>query len=261
VIILFLDEINLIGTVFHPRKTSVPSSKDPRVKVLQFQISDEINIGGICYLKDVNLPTILMYHGNGEIATDYAYFISSYFDIDVNLAVMDFRGYGFSTGKPTYSCLYTDAYPGYNHFRDWMQDNSFNNSLFVKGRSLGSACAAEIASHNPEDLKGVIFESGFSSTYDMMIRLFGISGPQVTQENLKEYSNEIRVKKILKPTLVIHGTSDWIVPFEQGQAIFDNLSDSIEKVMIPIRGAGHNDISSFESEYFPPLKEFIQKYK
>ncbi len=258
---MLLDDLNLIGTVFHPRRTKVPGSENEKIKSLQFQITEEINIGGICYLNDLNLPTILMFHGNGEVAMDYSYFFSEYFEIGVNLVVMDFRGYGFSTGKPVYSCLYTDAFPVYEHFLEWMQNNSLKNSLFVKGRSLGSACAAEIGAHTPKDLKGIIFESGFSSTYNMMIQLFGIRGPGITEETLKIYSNSERVGKFNCPTLVIHGTADWIVPYEEGRALYDAIPEAIDKKLITIQGAGHNDMFYFKDEYFGALKEFIQKYK
>jgi len=258
---LFLDDPLVSSVVFYPRKSSIPSNLPENVKPLNFKVNEDITIGGFCYIKDKALPTILFFHGNGEIAQDYFYFYEIFFDCNVNLAVADFRGYGHSTGQPIYSGLITDAMPIYDQFVKWMDENNMKNSLFVEGRSLGSVCAAEIGSHNPKDLRGIIFESGFASIYNMMIHLFGVRGPEITPERLSEFSNDTRIKKFQKPTLVIHGTMDFIVPTDEGKTIFDTIPKGVEKKLVLIEGATHNDILSFKEQYFKPLKEFIQKFK
>lgn len=258
---LFIDDPRISNVVFYPRKTSVPSDLPKNIKVLNFQINEDIVIGGYYFLQDENLPSILLFHGNGEVALEYNYFIDLFFECGVNLAVADFRGYGHSSGKPKYSSLITDALPVYNEFKKWIDRNGLNNSLFIQGRSLGSVCASEIGSHNPEDVCGIIFESGFGSIYNMMTRLFRVQGPDITQETLKIYSNDTKIAKFQKPTLIIHGTMDWIIPNSEAKVIFDAIPEGVEKELIMIEGAGHNDIFSFKNEYFGRLKDFIQKNK
>jgi len=257
----FIDSPAVSNIVFYPRKTPEPTTLDSNIKVLKFNIKKNILIGGFFYLNDYSFPTILLFHGNGEIAADYQYFLDFFFDCGVNLAVVDFRGYGFSSGEPIYSSLITDAIPIYDEFSKWMIENNLKDSLFILGRSLGSACASEIGAHNPNSLRGIIFESGFASMYNMMTRLFRVSGPDITPEGLSEYSNDTRIKKSQKPVLVIHGTQDWIIPFEEGKLIYENIPEGIEKKLVLIEGAGHNNIFSFKEEYTTPLKEFIQKHK
>ncbi len=258
---LFLDDPRISNVVFYPRKIPIPNNLNSNIKVLKFQISEKILIGGFFYLQDENLPSILLFHGNGEVALDYRYFVQLFFECGINLAVVDFRGYGHSSGEPIYSSLISDAFPIYKKFKEWMADNNLKDSLFVQGRSLGSVCAAEIGSHNPEDLKGVIFESGFGSIYNMMTRLFRIRSPDITPESLKKYSNDTRIKKFKKPVLIIHGTMDWIIPNDESKVIYDALPEEVEKKLVMIEGAGHNDIFSYQDEYFLPLKEFIEKFQ
>ena len=258
---LLIDNPAVSDIIFYPRKMLIPELEDSNVRILRFQIHKNVELGGFFYLNKPNLPTILLFHGNGEIAADYQYFLNFFFRCNANLAVIDFRGYGFSTGNPFYTSLIIDALPVYTEFIKWINNNHFNNSICVQGRSLGSICAAEIGSHNPESLHGIIFESGFASIYDMMSRLFRISGSQISPEFLSEYSNDTRIRKFKKPVLVIHGTLDWVIPVYQGKLIFENIPDGIEKKLVLIEGAGHNNISSFEDEYITPLKEFINKNK
>ncbi len=256
----FIDDPSISNIIFYPRKAPKPNNLRPHIKPLTFAINENIKIGGYFYLNEETCPTILFFHGNGEIALEYQYFYNEFFKIGVNLAVMDFRGYGHSSGHPTYTSLLTDPMPIYYHFIKWLEENKVTGSLFVQGRSLGSTCAAEIGFHDPKELKGLIFESSFASAYNMMTRLFRINSPKITPESLKDYSNDTRMRKIQKPVLILHGSGDWIIPNSEAKLIYDALPGNIDKKLILIEGAGHNDILSHEKEYFTPLKEFILKY-
>lgn len=256
---MFLDDPKVSRVVFYPRKVKSSADLNENIKALKFEMDDDILLGGYIYINDPSLPSILMFHGNGEIALEYQYFFKDYINCGVNLAVMDFRGYGFSEGKPTYTSLINDAVPIYTQFLGYLEQKEFNQKVFVLGRSLGSVCAAEIGSNNPEKLAGIIFESGFASLHDMMNRLFNVKGPNITESTLKPYSNDTRVKKFKKPLLIIHGSNDWIIPKDQAKQLYEAAPDAIEKNIIIIEGATHNNIHSFKEEYFSNLKKFIKK--
>ncbi|MFX1487660.1 MAG: alpha/beta hydrolase [Promethearchaeota archaeon] len=255
-----IDNPTVSNIVFHPRKTSMPKELDPNFKILKFQIRKNVIIGGFFYLHNPNYPTILLFHRNGELAADYKNLLSFFFWCPINLAVVDYRGYGFSSGEPFYTSLLVDAVPIYNEFHRWMRINNLRDSLFVQGRGLGSTCASEIGSHNPKSLRGIIFDSGFASLYEIFTTLFRISSNKLTPESLDKFSNDTRIRKFKKPTLVIHGTDDWIIPFHQGELIFENLSKEIDKRLVPIEGANNTNIFNFEDEYRYPLKEFINDF-
>jgi pimeloyl-ACP methyl ester carboxylesterase len=258
---LIIDNPAVSKQVFYPRITTLPKDLDLWIKPLEFKIEKNIIIGGFMYEKGINYPTIILFHGNGEVAFDYKSIAPIYFECDTNLVVMDFRGYGLSTGEPYYTSLINDAIPIYNKFEEWAIQNKFLKSFFIQGRSMGSVCAAEIGSKNPENVKGIIFESGFASVYNMMTRLFRVSSPELTPKSLARYSNDTRVRYFKKPTLIIHGTSDFIIPFNEGRLLFDNLPKNITKKMVSIEGAGHNNILMFREKYFDPIKLFISQFK
>ncbi|MFX1451683.1 MAG: alpha/beta hydrolase [Promethearchaeota archaeon] len=247
--------------VFYPQKRGVPSNLSSYIKVLKLQINKKVLIGGFFFENDANLPTILLFHGNGEIAEGYYGLLDFFFDCGVNLAVVDYRGYGFSSGEPFYTSLLSDAFPIYNEFSYWLNENNIVDSIFVLGRSLGSACASEIGAQNPSNLRGIIFESGFASIYNMMTRLFRVSGEGINLEDLKEYSNDTRILKFKKPVLIIHGIQDFVIPYDESKIIYDCIPDGVEKELVLIERAGHNDIFLFRDEYITPLKQFIQKHK
>ena len=258
---LLIDNPTISNVVFYPRKTKIPEKLDSNIKVLKFDISDNISIGGFFFGTKTENPTILLFHGNGEIAADYQYISHLFLECNVNLAVVDFRGYGFSSGEPYFTSLISDAMPIYEALKHWMTEMNYLDSLFVQGRSLGSVCAAEIGALNPSKLSGVIFESGFASIYNMMTKLFRVSSPFLTIDSLKEYSNDTRVQSFKVPTLIIHGTTDWVIPYSESQLLYKNLPNSVEKKLVLIDGAGHNNILSFKQDYFLPLSDFVQENK
>lgn len=258
---LIIDNQAVSNIVFYPRRTPIPTNLAPNIHTLQFQITRRITIGGIFFQKDENLPTILLFHGNGELALEYIVSARMFFECGVNLVVMDFRGYGFSTGQPYYTSLISDAMPIYSELIKWMDSRGFNDTIFVLGRSLGSVCASEIGANNPSDLKGIIFESGFASIYNLMTQLFRVSSSQMTPSSLDKYSNDFRVRKCNKPVLIIHGSSDLIISHSEALLLYKNVPENVEKKLVIIEGAGHNDIINYRKEYFSALKEFINKNK
>jgi len=122
------------------------------------------------------------------------------------------------------------------------------------GRSLGSVSALEVAAHYPDQIKGLIIESGFSNVLNVMRQwsdtLKEISLPQFDQGCLD------MVKSITVPTLLLHGDEDEIVPYREAVDIYENLG-SPDKKMITISGAGHNDIMYVGMrQYFQAVADF-----
>ncbi len=256
-----IDNPSVSRIIFFPRKIAIPEKLESNVEILRFDIGNKIIIGGFIFKINKNFPTILLFHGNGEIAIDYQSIAPLYFECGVNLAVVDFRGYGFSSGTPYFTSLITDSMPIFEKFVEWIKINDFKLSIFVQGRSLGSVCAAEIGSKNPKELRGIIFESAFGSIFNMMTRLFRIESPNLNPEVLEPFSNDFKAKFIRKPCLILHGTSDWIIPYYESKLLYNSIPSDIEKKLVLIEGAGHNDILYYKEEYFSELKKFITRHE
>jgi pimeloyl-ACP methyl ester carboxylesterase len=258
-----LDDPCVSSAIFYPRKLTAQIESE-FVKPVTFELDDHTTIGGILYLHQnhINKPTILFFHGNGEIAYDYQYFVNDYLDCGINLFVVDYRGYGLSKGRPTYTSLFEDPKRIVDELLIYLLNHYSGKcaeQIFVMGRSLGSICASVLGALNFPTLKGIIFESGFGDNLLLMKELFMIDHPLLTEKNMKHYSNDTYIAKIKKPCLVIHGTNDSIVPYSQGQYLYSKIPDNVEKRFVSIHGATHNDINMFHDEYYLPIKEFIKK--
>jgi hypothetical protein len=155
---------------------------------------------------------------------------------------VDYRGYGFSTGTPTVTAMMQDCHGVFDYVSQWLLSERFTGPVMVMGRSLGSAPALELACCRPSDMDGLIIESGFARALPLL-RLLGIDPDALGLKEGDLFENESKISKFDKPTLIIHAQFDHIIPFSDGQTLYD-ASPAPEKTLLTIAGANHNDIFS-----------------
>jgi alpha-beta hydrolase superfamily lysophospholipase len=251
-----LDDPMILALIFYPRKDHGPPPRDPAVQEHLLQVEEGVSIGSRLYVHDVRAPVLIYFHGNGEIAADYDDLAPFYTERGMNLLVVDYRGYGRSTGSPTISSMMRDASGVFVAARDLLARSGFRGDLWVMGRSLGSGSALEVARRFGPVLKGVIIESGFADVMGLMSRI-GI--PVHRLEVPKEISgfNLSAIREIELPTLIIHGEWDQIIPLSEGEALYE-ASGATKKELIIIRGAGHNDLFWIGMEtYMEAVSRFV----
>ena len=234
------DRPEILYRLFFPRRDVAVDLENPKAVNRFVEVAKGISICCRFYPARSDGPNILYFHGNGEVAPDYDYVAPVYAARGLNLFVADYRGYGGSDGSPTCTAMIKDAHPIFHAFVSSMKDSGFTGSIFVMGRSLGSAPAIELAYHYQDDLKGLIIESGFASARNQIARLgvehlFRDAGEPVG------FGNDLKIKDVKTPILIIHGEWDEIIPCTEGRALYD-LSGAAMRSSLFIPRAGHNDI-------------------
>jgi len=253
----FLDRPEILQFIFHPRRDFKGSCAANATDHL-IPVEEGVSIGCRFYTCGHASPNILFFHGNGEIVSDYDHIAPIYNQRGINLFVADYRGYGMSNGSPTFTAMISDAHKIFEGFCKILKKGNYTGGLFVMGRSLGSASVIELAHHYQHRINGLIIESGFAS----MLELFEHLGFPAESLNLSEeprFSNLIKIRSVLIPTLIIHAEYDTLIPLKHAKSLFDN-APAEEKHLVIIAGADHNNIMSFGTEqYFRAVEEFIFK--
>ena len=124
------------------------------------------------------------------------------------------------------------------------------------GRSLGSAPALELAASRSSELAGLIVESGFARMVPLL-QLIGVPAASlgITEEHGPQ--SEAKMARVELPTLIMHAENDEILPFEEGERLFDACGDPA-KAFFGVAEAGHNDIQYVAGDaYFEAIAALI----
>lgn len=247
-----LDHPRVLQNAFFPRRWQTRCPED--AFDLQVSVAEDVALHCRFYMGGEDLPTILYFHGNGEIASDYDGFAPMYKAAGANLVVAEFRGYGTSGGTPTFTAMLKDAHLIFEAVRKELAQREFTPRLFIMGRSLGSVAAFELAAAYPAASKGLIIESGFVCA-SRIARRVGFLRDEL--ELLEEECRQ-KIRSIRLPALVIHGEDDNLVPMTEAKAIF-GLLEAEEKELLTIPYGEHNTlIFEGEEEYFGAISNFIK---
>jgi fermentation-respiration switch protein FrsA (DUF1100 family) len=137
--------------------------------------------------------------------------------------------------------------------RKWLERNDYTASMIVMGRSLGSASVLELASRHRERIDGLIVESGFAFA-GPLLELIGLNLSAIGFREEKSFNNLEKIANWDKPTLIIHAEYDHIIPFSEGQTLYDACPSEV-KTLLRIPGANHNDIFAVGfTEYMREIK-------
>jgi pimeloyl-ACP methyl ester carboxylesterase len=235
-----LDFPEVLMRLFHPRSEYVSPGKAADAVDLLIPVERDIVLGGCFHLTEKSAPNVLFFHGNGEIVADYDDLGPLYTRMGMNFLAVDYRGYGRSTGRPEVTTMMKDCHAVFEFTREWLKENGFTGSFIVMGRSLGSASALELANRKKDSMDGLIVESGFAWT-GPLLELLGINTEAIGFKEEKGFKNLEKIMKWDKPTLIIHAEFDHIIPFSDGQALYD-ACPAPDKTFLKIPGANHNDI-------------------
>jgi fermentation-respiration switch protein FrsA (DUF1100 family) len=176
--------------------------------------------------------TILAFHGNGGNIGHRLHLIGLLRSLGWDVCIIDYRGYGSSTGRPTEEGTYQDARAAWNYL---VKERGLRpDRIVIHGRSLGGAVAAALAAEvNPA---GLILESTFTSVPDLGHKLY----PYLPVRWLCrfKYDTLARLSGISCPLLVAHSRDDDMIPFRHGERLFAAAREP--KTFVPLEG-GHND--------------------
>jgi alpha-beta hydrolase superfamily lysophospholipase len=201
-------------------------------------------------------PTILHFHGNGEIVADYDDLAEVYRRLGASLACADYRGYGLSDGHPSLSALVRDAHPVFDALLRLLRERGHNGTVIVMGRSLGSAPAIELAASRGNELGGLIIESGFARTTPLLA-LFGLSPSDFGLSGAPWRDNEDKMRQVSIPLLLLHAEGDTLLPPWNAERNLGQAA-SVRKRLVMIPHADHNTIiGGGGGLYWRAIAEFL----
>lgn len=193
---------------------------------------------------------ILFFHGNAGNVTHRTDFLHRLTRLPASVLLLDYRGYGRSSGRPTEKGLYEDGRAAYLHL---VEDLGIPpHRIFLLGKSLGGAVAIEVATRFP--VAGVIIQSTFTHTWDMARLMFWIPFP-VRWICRNQFDSWTRVQTLTTPKLFIHGRGDRMVPYRLARTLFEAAAEP--KRFFDLGNLDHNDSMEAGTGYDEALRAFL----
>jgi hypothetical protein len=251
-----LDQPEVLQALFHPRP-EMEGTAPPEAVDYEIPVQKGVSLGARFYMGGTEDPNILFFHGNGEIVADYDPIGPLYNDHGLSLLAVDYRGYGRSGGTPTATALMGDGHIVFAEVRRWLEGEGRKGPLVVMGRSLGSACALDLAACYTE-VSALVIESGFVHTIPLL-RCLGVDTQSLGITEANGFKNLQKISQISKPTLIMHARYDQLIPAMSAELLQVHCAARNKEFhMIP--GADHNTIMVHAGEqYFAIIKRFMNK--
>jgi pimeloyl-ACP methyl ester carboxylesterase len=210
-----------------------------------------------CFLQDrrPGARTVVHFHGNGEIVPDYfGDFLEAIDALECNCLLVEFRGYGMSTGTPLLGRMLDDVAVVVRAL------GKPSDSLVFFGRSVGSIHAIHAASLFP-DAAGLILESGIASPLErLLMRIrpeeMGASLDALRKEARARLDHETKLARFRGPVLILHTLDDGLV--DVGNARTLNAWCAGRATLKIFEHGDHNSILFVNRrEYFAAVAEFL----
>lgn len=193
---------------------------------------------------------VLFFHGNAGNISHRLDSIEIFHQLGLDTLIIDYRGYGQSTGKTTEQGTYLDAQAAWSYLVD--ERGIAADRIIVFGRSLGGAIGTWLgAQHTPA---AVIIESSFTSGVDMARRLYPFLPMRLITRlryPVADYASHLDC-----PVLVVHSRNDEIIPFAMGRSIYAAVKQ--RKSFLELRGDHNNGFFISRHDYVAGLDGFIE---
>ena len=194
---------------------------------------------------------VLLFHGNaGNIShrIDYAVMFRS---LGYSTLLVDYRGYGKSTGTPSEEGTYKDADAAWRWLTQTRGIPAKNIVLF--GESLGGGVASWVAARH--EAKALVLASTFTSAVDLGAEVYGFLPVRLISRF--RYDTLERLREVRSPVLVIHSPRDDIIPFSHGRRLFEAAREP--KAFLELAGRHNDSFVYMRPEWVEALGDFLGK--
>jgi len=223
--------------IFHPTRLGKDFAFGAGAEEVFMKTRDGEDINGL-FFAGASKEVIIYFHGNAGDLRTWQHIATDFAGLGCNFFIIDYRGYGKSTGTISEAGLYMDADAAY----DYLIGRGFTpEQIIVYGRSIGTGVAADLASRRV--CKGLILESPYTS----MTALAGEKFPVLLPALILTYrlNTSDKLANVTAPVVFIHGMADGLIPPSHTETLYRQHAGRKLKILIP--GATHNHANDFDT--------------
>ena len=232
IVLYFLQDL----IIFHPEKLPLNHSFNFSQSFKEINISPDgqRNLNIVQFLPGKKAKGIVLYfHGNMTNIERYAQFAPYFTNNDYEVWMIDYPGYGKTTGKRSEKTMYGDALLLYN----LAIKKTTTADIVIYGKSLGTGVASYLASSKP--CKTLILETPYYSMTCMSQSYVPIYPARLLRYTFP--TNEY-LKTVKSPVIIFHGTADEVIPYKQSLKLKEEFP-GIDLITVP--NGKHNSLYQY----------------
>lgn len=204
---------------------------------VELTAADGASLHGLHFTHHSSKGLILYFHGNAQSLKRWGKVVQYHHSLGYDVLVMDYRGFGKSTGKRSQEALLSDALIWY----DYAAKRYAEDQITVYGRSLGTGLATYVAGKK-EPLR-LMLETPYHDFQSLAQRYYPVFPVGIALRfNFKSHEY---VKGIKCPIYIYHGTEDEVVPYSHGYKLYKEIKPG-QAEMMTIPGGKHKNLVEFE---------------
>jgi len=223
--------------IFHPEK--LPQDFKYRYEYpfeeVWLETEPGAKINGLHFKIPNSKGVVFYFKGNSRSVKGWGKFSKDFLAKGYDFFMIDYRGFGKSTGKRTEASIFHDCQMAYKHLQKQYEEEE----IIIYGRSIGSGFAARIASWNNPKL--MILDCPYYSFIDITKRYV----PMLPLKKLLRY--HIRTDQYIQQVdcaiYILHGARDKLIPYRASSRLAKLATN--RTLVIPIKGAHHNNLPDF----------------
>jgi alpha-beta hydrolase superfamily lysophospholipase len=207
-------------------EVNLPYDKETNLNVIQFKTGDSgARARGV----------VLYFHGNKKNISRYAAYAKDFTTKGYEVWMLDYPGFGKSTGVFSEQKLYDYALEVYILARSRWKPSQ----IILYGKSLGTGIAAQLA--DVRDCRRLILETPYYSLESVAGHYLPVyPWGRLLHYHFPTYSH---LTAVTAPITIFQGTADWMVPYGNASRLKPLLKRGDE--FVTIEGGGHNDLHDF----------------
>ncbi len=223
--------------------------ENQETKEYNLETRDGAVINGLRFFpKGESKGVVLYLKGNSKSIKGWGKFAVDFTRHGYNVLMVDYRGFGKSTGRRSQKAIKRDLQLVYNKLKEMTTEDR----IILYGRSLGSGFAAKLASMNHP--KMLVLDAPYYSLTKVTARY----APFMPLSLLMKYPLPTYkwLKYVQCPIHIIHGTHDKLIPYKTSVKL-SQVNPKLTKLHTVI-GGGHKNLNNFES-YHSMLDDIVNK--
>lgn len=236
----------LVAFVYATQRSQIyfptPESRDPRTRALWIENEGErIKVWVVARPG----PRALIYFGGNaeDVAGNIDVFQEAF--PDRSLFLVNYRGYGGSSGQSAEAGLRADALAIFDHVR------RHHAEIAVMGRSLGSGVAVQLATARP--VERLVLVTAYDSLVNVAREYFWWLPVGLLLRD--RYDSAARAKEVAAPVLIVIAAEDEIISRARSEALAAAFPTGQAQTQV-VPGVGHNTLD-WSPAYLEAVRRFL----